>query len=135
MFQQALADLLPHLIAAGDAGVAAGGQGPHASAVRDALAVMRQSFDEPISLAAIAAQIHVSPSHLARIFRRQTGRTVTEYLHALRISHAKQLLAETDDTVLAVALSSGFGTPEHFHRVFRKRTGTTPAAYRALHKR
>jgi AraC-like DNA-binding protein len=108
--------------------------GPSSRIVRRALRWMLLHYIEPIGLAETAAAVHVSPPHLARLFRRHTGRTVTEYLHTLRISHARQLLLSTEETVLAIGLASGFSAPEHFYRTFRRLTGTTPAAYRALYR-
>ncbi len=117
-------DLMPHLI----------GQSadiPGCSPLtRDAMRFLRRHKLEPVSLADVAAAAHVSAPHLARRFKRETGRTVTDMLHVLRVGHAKQLLIETDHTVLTVALASGFDSPEHFHRIFKRVTGLTPRRYR-----
>ena len=101
--------------------------------VRRALAHIHGHFTEPVSLAEIAVAAHASPEHLAREFRRRVGRTVVEALQLLRINHARQLLTETDRTVLDIAFSSGFESAEHFYRTFRKLAGTTPRTYRQRH--
>ncbi len=116
--------------------LAAGPEAPESGSplVRRALAAIHARFTEPVSLAEIAAAAHASPEHVAREFRRGTGRTVVEALQLLRINHARQLLVETDRTVLDVAFSSGFESAEHFYRTFRKLTGLTPRAYRSRHR-
>jgi AraC-like DNA-binding protein len=112
------------------------GSGDEASPlVKRALGVIHARYTEPVSLAEIAAAVHASPEHLAREFRRRLGRTVVEALQLLRVNHARQLLTETDRTVLDVAFSSGFESAEHFYRTFRKLAGTTPKAYRQRHTR
>jgi transcriptional regulator GlxA family with amidase domain len=72
----------------------------------------------------------VSAPHLARIFRREAGRTVGEYLLFLRITRARELLATTDCPTLDVAANCGFESVEHFYRIFRRLTGMTPRTYR-----
>lgn len=98
--------------------------------VAEAIAFLRAHLAEPISLRDVAEAVHLSPSHLARRFREATGVTLLTFLHRLRTAHARQHLAETDDSVLEVALACGFDSPEHFHRIFKRETGLTPHRYR-----
>jgi len=107
-----------------------GETGGRGGAVEEALAFMRENFTHSVGLAEVAEAVHVSAPHLSRLFRRETGRTLTDYLQALRISRAREQLAETDDGILTVALACGFQTPEHFFRTFKKRMKITPRAYR-----
>jgi AraC-like DNA-binding protein len=100
------------------------------SAVRSAVACVRDRYDEPISLEDVAAAAGVSAGHLARSWRREIGCSVGAALRDLRLAHARRLLAEGRRTVLDVALSCGFGSVEHFHRVFRARLGTSPDVWR-----
>lgn len=97
-------------------------------------AYMNAHFAEGIGLSEVAAACFVSPSHLARVFRRETGQTVVAYLQRLRIQHACELLATTSRSLLEVALDSGFESIEHFHRLFRRQCGKTPRAYRLAYR-
>lgn len=65
-----------------------------------------------------------------RRFRAATGYSPVEYVQALRVEEAKQLLETTDAPVDAVAAQVGYEDPAFFRRLFKRRTGITPAAYR-----
>lgn len=98
--------------------------------VQKALAFMEHAYTEPVSLNAVAKATHVSPAHLARLFKKEMGHSVLDHFHRLRINHARELLATSDLGLLEVALESGFESIEHFHRLFRRLVGTTPRLYR-----
>jgi two-component system, response regulator YesN len=102
--------------------------------VERALGYMRERFAEPIGLREVADAVHVSAAHLCRLFKNETGKNLTDYLQAVRIHHARSRLAETNDTLSAIALESGFRTQEHFYRVFKKIVGETPKTYRLAHR-
>ncbi|MEV0113607.1 helix-turn-helix transcriptional regulator [Streptomyces sp. NPDC050844] len=69
------------------------------------------------------------------IVRQQTGHGPKECVQRLRISRAKELLAETDLTVVAVSRRTGFNDPGYFTRQFTRRTGVTPSAFRTQQRR
>jgi AraC-like DNA-binding protein len=83
-----------------------------------------------VGLAEIAESVHSSAPHLSRLFRRETGRTLTEHLQGLRVASAQKRLTESSEGILEIALASGFPTLEHFYRTFKRRVGLTPRAYR-----
>jgi len=88
------------------------------------------SFAEHHTLAALSAHAGVSETYLCRAFKRYTGKTLFEYILDRRIQAAMLRLRTTDDKVLHIALSCGFGDISHFNRAFKKRVGTTPVRYR-----
>jgi len=102
--------------------------------VRRALRVLAARCHRPIALADVARAVHVSPAHLARRVKAETGRTVIGLLHERRLATARRLLLEGDEGILAIALASGFPSVEHFHRVFKRHTGTTPGRWRDAHR-
>jgi AraC family transcriptional regulator of adaptative response / methylphosphotriester-DNA alkyltransferase methyltransferase len=57
--------------------------------------------------------------------------TILEYLNTLRVAHAQQLLVNTDQSVLEIALESGFGSASQFYVNFNRLCGVSPKAYRA----
>lgn len=103
------------------------------SLVRQALQFMEQHYQEAISLADIAAALHVSSAHLSRKVKQETNQNVTDILHGLRLSSAKHRLSDSDDGILAIALDNGFPSVEHFHRIFKRHTGVTPKQWRREH--
>lgn len=82
----------------------------------------------------LAAQLGSSPASLSRRFRQQTGQSLTDYRNHIRLMSALSLLAHTDDPVVDVAFSAGFGSYPQFHRVFQERLATSPAAWRSDHR-
>ena len=85
-------------------------------------------LDQPLSLSALAADLYVSPFHLTRVFRELTGRTLTAYLHDLRLRAAVDRLGEASLSRLAADL--GYCTPSHFSDRFRGTFGMPPSQLR-----
>ena len=100
--------------------------------VECAIEYMDAHFSEPLTLAAIAAQAGVTREYFSTLFHTCYGISPWEYLILRRIECAKERLRTTDDTVLAVALFSGFNNTANFNRLFRNYTGVTPRQYRSF---
>jgi AraC-like DNA-binding protein len=100
----------------------------HVAAAADAY--LREHFRESLTVAEIAAAVGVSPSHLHRIFRAETGSTLVNRVHRLRLEAAAQRLRETDQTVLAIAHVVGFTSQSHLTRLFTHHFGCAPGRYR-----
>ncbi|MET9801219.1 substrate-binding domain-containing protein [Streptomyces sp. NPDC006368] len=98
--------------------------------VRHALAHIEQHYREPLSRRQIAQRAGVSENHLGRLFHRELGLTLWDYLTRLRIRRAKERLRRSDESVQAVARAVGFHDRAYFSRVFRKVTGVAPHVYR-----
>jgi AraC family transcriptional regulator len=86
-------------------------------------------LSEDVSLIALARQAHVSPFHLARLFRRTVGIPPHQFVLRLRIQRAIGLMKTRTLSLAQTAAESGFHDQPHFTRAFRAVTGTTPAAY------
>ena len=69
-------------------------------------------------------------SYLAKIFKRDKGVTVTEWIRNHRINKACQLLETTDLTIQQIALSVGVENQLYFSKVFKKIKGVSPTEYR-----
>jgi transcriptional regulator GlxA family with amidase domain len=72
----------------------------------------------------------LAPRTFKRRFRAATGYAPVEYVQALRMEEAKQVLETTDDPVDAIAVTVGYDDPTFFRRLFKRRTGVTPSRYR-----
>jgi len=106
---------------AGDARVA------HATAMARHLAL---SFAEPLTVADLAAVVHLHPTYAAAVFKDVLGATPAAYLTERRIAEAQRLLLTTDATISDVAHEAGFGSVSRFYAAFSAGCGRTPAAYR-----
>lgn len=84
----------------------------------------------PLHMRDAAALAHVSPAAFSRFFRRETGKTYTDYVNGARCAQACALLSESSLPVSAIATECGFETNSHFNRQFLARLGITPRAYR-----
>ncbi|HEY3464719.1 MAG TPA: AraC family transcriptional regulator [Amycolatopsis sp.] len=98
--------------------------------MRAAVAFLRERLAEPVTLADVAAEVHLSVYHLVRVFRAATGETPHRFLTALRVDEAKRLLRETDLPLERIAPRCGFATPGALSAAFLRHTGTRPSAYR-----
>jgi len=92
--------------------------------------VIEERLAEDLTIADLAAVVHMSPFHFARAFKTATGLPPHRYLTHRRIERAKFLLSVTRLPVAEVAYRVGFENKSHFSAQFRKATGTTPKAYR-----
>ncbi|MFW5846092.1 MAG: helix-turn-helix domain-containing protein [Planctomycetota bacterium] len=93
---------------------------------------LRLHFDEPLSVADLAAASGWTPSHFAHRFRAATGLSPMRYLEEVRIRNACDLLRETDWDIGTIALRCGFADPAYFSRVFRKHWRTPPGRWRRM---
>jgi len=87
-------------------------------------------LDRDLSLGALARQAGLSPFHLQRLFRDFVGESAKQYALRLRLDSCASRLLGGTDSVLAIALSTGFRNHETFSRAFRRRFGIAPIAYR-----
>jgi AraC family transcriptional regulator len=98
--------------------------------VRD---MLHDQWRERVTLEQLAQVADVHPVHLAQTFRRVCLCTIGEYVRNLRVSHAAEHLAHTDEALAEIAISCGFYDQSHLSRVFKKQMHVTPAQYRRAH--
>ncbi len=90
-------------------------------------------LDQPdLSREEIAAHAFLNPDYLARLFKKDTGMSIMEYLFQERMKLAAQLLGETEQPVGSIAMSIGYSHFSHFSKMFKKHTGINPNEYRQL---
>lgn len=99
--------------------------------VRRARELMGRELGRDLSVDGMAEELGVSRSYLMREFKKTTGRTVNQYLTALRIEKAKELLPLR--TVTETAFEVGYNHANYFSTVFKKQTGSTPLEYQRAH--
>jgi transcriptional regulator GlxA family with amidase domain len=78
----------------------------------------------------LASSLHVSYRTLHRRFRAVSGMAPLNYLQALRVEHAKELLEMTQNSVEQIAVAVGYTDTSSFRRLFTRLTSETPAQYR-----
>ncbi|SLN12973.1 GlxA family transcriptional regulator [Roseisalinus antarcticus] len=95
--------------------------------------MMEANIEEPISPAILASDVGMSTRQLERLFRRYLNRSPKRYYMELRLQKARNLLMQTDMSVINVALASGFTSPSHFSKCYRSHYDTTPYRERGAH--
>jgi transcriptional regulator GlxA family with amidase domain len=95
--------------------------------------MMETNIEEPISPAVLAKEVGMSTRQLERLFRRYLSRSPKRYYMELRLQKARNLLMQTDMTVINVALACGFASPSHFSKCYRSHYDTTPYRERGSH--
>ena len=103
---------------------------PKLSAV---IQMMEQNIEEPISPSILAQDVGMSTRQLERLFRRYLNRSPKRYYMELRLQKARNLLMQTDMSVINVALACGFASPSHFSKCYRAQYNTTPYRERGSH--
>ncbi|MFV1440697.1 MULTISPECIES: GlxA family transcriptional regulator [unclassified Phaeobacter] len=88
--------------------------------------MMEANIEEPISPSILAQNVGMSTRQLERLFRRYLNRSPKRYYMELRLQKARNLLMQTDMSVINVALACGFASPSHFSKCYRAHYDTTP---------
>lgn len=109
---------------------AAAGRNPRRStALRAAVASLRENFSRPITLESVADELAISPGRLSKLFIEELGRGFSDYLIDYRIERAKELLALPGASIKQASAACGYPDPNYFSRLFKKVTGLTPSAF------
>jgi len=103
---------------------------PKLSAV---IQMMEANIEEPVSPSILARDVGMSTRQLERLFRRYLNRSPKRYYMELRLQKARNLLMQTDMSVINVALACGFASPSHFSKCYRAHYNTTPYRERGSH--
>ncbi len=102
----------------------------HCSLTEQVIFYLKRFRTQKISSEDICNEFGCSRSHLSHTFNRDTGTTIREYLTALRIEDAKNLLKHSKLTVTEIAYSVGFSDSNYFSNVFKRNIGMSPRDWR-----
>jgi len=84
---------------------------------------------EDISLNSIAYEVGLSPSYFSSLFKKETGKCLSDFLNEVRINRSKQLLCCTSKMIYEIAFEVGFQDYRYFSQIFKKFTGQTPRQF------
>jgi len=85
---------------------------------------------EDLSLNMMAKDLYISTSYISAIFKNDIGKSFVDYLTAIRIEKAKQLLIASQSKTYEIGHMVGYRTPQYFSTIFKKETGFSPSEYR-----
>ena len=98
----------------------------------EAASLMERNVEEPLSLDAVAEHVGLSRRHLERLFKQHLECRPARYYLELRLSRARQLLLQTNMSILEVTVSCGFQSAPHFSKCYKDLFGHPPSAERRL---
>ena len=96
---------------------------------------LHDNFTDSFVVEDIARVAGVHPVHLSRVFRREFGCTIGEYVRHLRAEFANRQISATETPLSEIALAAGFADQSHLNKTFKSLYGLTPAEYRRIHRR
>ena len=100
------------------------------SLLSHAIVYLQKNYTLPVRTEDVAAYCHCSVSTLSHLFKKETGKSIPEYLRYLRIQNAKQLLGSTGLSISQIADALGICNANYFCQIFKEDTGLTPSDYR-----
>ncbi|WP_309118190.1 response regulator [Paenibacillus sp.] len=98
--------------------------------VHEAMRIIRQRFQENLTLQTVAEQVHVTPVWLSKLFKKETEMNFLEYITDVRMQKATELLADLTYKVYQISFLVGYQDPVHFSKLFKRKYGCTPQEYR-----
>jgi two-component system response regulator YesN len=91
------------------------------------------NLDKELTREALAERVYLNQDYLARIFKKETGESVVNYITGKRITIAKEYLEKTNESVNSVAIKVGYDNFSYFTKIFKERVGMTPKDYRSIY--
>ncbi|WP_373518177.1 AraC family transcriptional regulator [Pricia sp.] len=91
---------------------------------------IQENYADKITLSEASDLLNMSGVSFNRFMKKRTGKTFVDYLNAVRIGYASQMLVEKDLGISEIAYKCGFNNIAHFNRIFKKNKGDTPSKYR-----
>jgi len=106
------------------------GNDPVLQRMRQTLEFIHQRYREPLHLEDVASRAAMSPSHFSRVFSGFMGENFSAYVHKVRLEKIVQRIETNDESILEIAMDSGFGSLRTFNRVFKNHFGQSPRSWR-----
>lgn len=103
---------------------------PYSLHVRKAIDYIGARYTDPISLTGVADYLNISKPYFCQLFKEETKQTFTGFLNKLRVEKSKELLLESNLSMLDVALSVGYNNQNYYNIMFKKITNQTPLEFR-----
>lgn len=91
---------------------------------------VEHNYNEKITNEMAAIMVNMSYHYFCRFFKKTTGKTFTQYLNYVRLHEAESLLLSSNNTIVEIALSTGFNSVSYFNRLFKKEKGLPPLAFK-----
>lgn len=91
-------------------------------------------ISERLTVEILAEAVGISPTYFSRVFKKEIGTSVSDFIRKLKIEYAKNLLLYSSDDMADIAFQLSFSSQSHFIQQFRQQTGMTPKVFRDSHR-
>lgn len=105
-------------------------QAVYSKSITQCIDYIYNHLHEPIHMKNLAIQVKLNESYLSTLSKKETGKTVSEYIFSKRMEAAENMLKFSDYSYAEISTILAFSSQSHFIRVFKKQTGYTPKEYR-----
>ena len=103
----------------------------HSKAVNECMDYIHYHLHEKITVAILAQRVHLNPTYLSELFKRETGTAISQYITDKRMEAAENMLKYSEYSFDEIAQILAYRSQSHFSKVFKKHSGMTPGEYRA----
>ncbi len=102
--------------------------------IKKAATYIREHYTSKMKISDVADYMGMSEQYLCRYFKKMTGKTLTEYMNEIRIEKASEMLSNTNEKVIDIAIQCGYDNISYFIKRFKNLKGITPQEYRKVSK-
>lgn len=92
--------------------------------------IIHTRYGENLSISSLAGEVYLTPAYICMLFKQDTGMTINEYLTAVRIEKAKELLRKGSYKMFEIATFVGYSDHKYFSKLFKKHTGVNPSEFK-----
>ena len=100
--------------------------------IEEVIQLINDDITNEHTLSQISKTMHISPGHLSKLFAREMGMTLTEYVNRKKVAYGMYLINTTDDKISVIASLCGVKDNNYFSRLFKKYVGMSPIEYRKM---
>ncbi|ANE45718.1 hypothetical protein SY83_04730 [Paenibacillus swuensis] len=102
------------------------------SVVKQVQRFVEEQLSHDVSLQTIAEHVFLHPVYLSKVYKLETGESVSDYIYRVRMEKAAYLLIHSDKKIYEITAEMGYQNPQYFIKLFRKQYGSTPQEYREM---
>lgn len=105
------------------------------SVIRTICSFVLNHVQEPLSLKKVAEEVHLRDDYVGKLFKKKTGKNLSEYITMVKMEHAKYLLRTSDLKIYELGEALGYLDSDYFCGLFKKYAGMTPTEYKNMTNR
>jgi AraC-like DNA-binding protein len=102
--------------------------------IEEAISYIEKNYNDEITRESLAKIMNMNSDYLGRMFKKLTGKNISDYINECRLKKACELLINSDENIVDIAFAVGFESLPTFYRVFKKIMDETPINYRTKYQ-